>query len=294
MQAGDDRSQPDLLPRFHSLLTGFSTFALRGDATGQALLEEACRTASDAWDGPACMWQYSSDTGWFHRRATARWPEEGERDRGRQPEAEAAAGLFGDFCPGERAGPVVHPAPWLGQQQFQHIARIPVRDQQAGFGYMDVGIPDASIGAGDAAFLEQLANLLGLALARVAERAQLRSALAAKDDQLREKDLMMQEVHHRVRNSLQLVHTLLTLQARSLRSAEAKHQLEEAAARIITIGSVHRRLYQGASVTETDMGGYLRRLLDDLVTSRGMRPTGASRLSRRHWCCRRKSLRHLG
>ena len=85
----------------------------------------------------------------------------------------------------------------------------------------------------------------------------------AKDALLRDKDLLMQEVHHRVKNSLQLVRTLLQLQGRSA-SEETRAQLDEAARRIMTIGAVHQRLYEGGSVVETDAGAYLESLLGDM------------------------------
>ena len=85
----------------------------------------------------------------------------------------------------------------------------------------------------------------------------------AKDVLLRDKDLLMQEVHHRVKNSLQLVRTLLQLQGRSA-TAETRAQLDEAAGRIMTIGAVHQRLYEGGSVAETDAGAYLESLIGDM------------------------------
>lgn len=85
----------------------------------------------------------------------------------------------------------------------------------------------------------------------------------AKDALLRDKDLLMQEVHHRVKNSLQLVRTLLQLQGRSA-SDETRAQLDEAAGRILTIGTVHQRLYEGGSVVETDAAAYLEALIADI------------------------------
>jgi PAS domain S-box-containing protein len=103
--------------------------------------------------------------------------------------------------------------------------------------------------------------------ARVQFEEALRHAATAKDTLLREKDLLMQEVHHRVRNSLQLVQTLLSLQARSLTDPQARQQLQEAAGRVVTVSAVHQRLYQGGSVTEADAAAYLQGLLEDLQAS---------------------------
>ena len=90
-----------------------------------------------------------------------------------------------------------------------------------------------------------------------------REAEQAKDALLRDKDLLMQEVHHRVKNSLQLVRTLLHLQSRTA-SAETREQLEQAAGRILTISAVHQRLYEGDSVAETDAAAYVDALLNDM------------------------------
>lgn len=87
----------------------------------------------------------------------------------------------------------------------------------------------------------------------------------AKDALLRDKDLLMQEVHHRVKNSLQLVRTLLHLQARTA-TPETGAQLDEAAGRIMTIGAVHQRLYEGGSVIEGDARAYLEALVGDMRT----------------------------
>jgi two-component sensor histidine kinase len=111
----------------------------------------------------------------------------------------------------------------------------------------------------DTAFLQSLANVLAAGLARV-EFEQ------AKDALLLDKDLLMREVHHRVKNSLQLVRTMLGLQSRGS-SDETREQLEIAAGRIMSIAAVHQRLYEGGSVADGDAVAYLDGLLNDM---RGM------------------------
>ena len=108
----------------------------------------------------------------------------------------------------------------------------------------------------DTAFLQAMANVLATALARCAVEAM-------KDALLNDKDMLMQEVHHRVSNSLQLVRTILGLQARGA-SNDVRQQLESAASRIMSIAAVHRRLYQGKSVLEGDAAGYLNALVEDM------------------------------
>ena len=132
----------------------------------------------------------------------------------------------------------------------------------------------------DVAFLQGLANTLAVAVAAQKRQDMQTDLLREKEALLRdneallrEKDLLLQEVHHRVMNSLQLVQTILTMQARSLTNPEAKVQLEEAAGRILTVGAVHRRLHEGGSVIAADVSEYLQRLLDDM---KGILPSTAT------------------
>ena len=112
----------------------------------------------------------------------------------------------------------------------------------------------------DMAFLQSLANVLAAAVERCERQADLEAAL-------REKDLLMLEVHHRVKNSLQLVQTMLQLQARGIPEGEERDRLQDAAARIMTIAAVHRRLHEQGAIDGTDAASYLRGLMGDIAAS---------------------------
>jgi two-component sensor histidine kinase len=116
----------------------------------------------------------------------------------------------------------------------------------------------------DILFLQTLANTLGAALEMQQRQDARDEAMREKDQLIVEKDLLTQEVHHRVKNSLQLVVSLLNLQARSQTIPEAKHQLEAAASRIVSVAAVHHRLYAGGSVEQTDARIYVQNLVSDV------------------------------
>ena len=97
----------------------------------------------------------------------------------------------------------------------------------------------------------------------------------AKDRLLKDKDLLMQEVHHRVKNSLQMVQNLLSLQARAADDEATAEVLRESAARVHTIGAIHDRLYREGSGLDVAIGPYLQELIDDLRD--GMASTQAGR-----------------
>jgi two-component sensor histidine kinase len=122
----------------------------------------------------------------------------------------------------------------------------------------------------DIAFMQALANVLAAAIEHGRQ-------VAAQEVLMREKDILLQEVHHRTKNSLQLVQTLLHLQARGLANGDEKNRLEEAAARIRTIAAVHQRLHQNGSVQLVDAGEYLTSLLADIAAS--LAPEGQSRVT---------------
>jgi two-component sensor histidine kinase len=90
------------------------------------------------------------------------------------------------------------------------------------------------------------------------------NGVTAKDELLREKDLLMQEVHHRVKNSLQMVQNLLSLQARSTGSEATAAVLRQSAARVLSIAAIHDRLYRSGSALEVEIATYLGGLIEDL------------------------------
>jgi hypothetical protein len=91
----------------------------------------------------------------------------------------------------------------------------------------------------DIAFLQGAANLLGMAIERQRIERDLRTAL----DQ---RDILLQEVNHRVKNSLQLVASMLHLQASAAEREDTRQQLHEASSRIAAIARAHQRLYRSA------------------------------------------------
>ena len=76
--------------------------------------------------------------------------------------------------------------------------------------------------------------------------------------------LLLQEVNHRVANSLQLISSLVELQARKVVDADAREALSRAAERVEAVALVHRRLYTGNDVEHVDMDQYLEGLIGEL------------------------------
>jgi two-component sensor histidine kinase len=102
-------------------------------------------------------------------------------------------------------------------------------------------------------------------LVEAKQRAEQRAAEAEAAE--RQKTVLLKEVNHRVKNSLQLVSSLLNLQANAVREDDVRHHFAAAAARVQTIARVHARLFQTDDVHTVEFGRYLKDLCADLEQS---------------------------
>lgn len=98
----------------------------------------------------------------------------------------------------------------------------------------------------------------------ITERRRARDAL---ERALADKTVLLREVNHRVKNSLQLVSGLLNLQVATVDSEVAHHHLREAAQRIAAIARIHHRLYQTERFETIDFAAFLHELCTDLTGS---------------------------
>ncbi|MBV9841216.1 MAG: response regulator [Sphingomonadaceae bacterium] len=115
---------------------------------------------------------------------------------------------------------------------------------------------------------EDFFDLLARAVEQALEAVRMKAAKERAEQELRESNaqlqMMLDEVNHRVANSLQLVSAFVHLQARNAVSAEAKVALKDTQRRIAAVGQVHKRLYASGAVTTVDMSDYLGALLREL------------------------------
>ncbi len=92
-------------------------------------------------------------------------------------------------------------------------------------------------------------------------------------ENLRNKELTIREIHHRVKNNLQVVSSLLRLQAATSDLPVVQRALLEAQERIQAIAQVHQKLHQAPTLPEADLQDYLQRLVAQLVRSYAVTPS---------------------
>ena len=83
-------------------------------------------------------------------------------------------------------------------------------------------------------------------------------------DALKEKDSLLKEIHHRVKNNLQMVSSLLSLQSRNTKSKEAIAALEEGKSRVQAMALIHQKLYQNEDLSVVEMQGYVESLINSI------------------------------
>ncbi len=84
------------------------------------------------------------------------------------------------------------------------------------------------------------------------------------ENSLVEKDSLLKEIHHRVKNNLQMVSSLLSLQTKNTRSKAAIEALEEGKSRVKAMALIHQKLYQNDELSVIEMQGYIESLINSV------------------------------
>jgi len=116
----------------------------------------------------------------------------------------------------------------------------------------------------------------GLIYISMRKTARLNRTISKQRDELAKQSntlsVMMKELHHRVKNNLQIVSSLLNLQSMRLSDEDAVKAVKESRERVQAMSLIHQRLYQTDDITGINMHEYIRDLADFLAASYGYHP----------------------
>ena len=143
---------------------------------------------------------------------------------------------------------------------------VPLRTDRGNFGVLEVdNTSTCTFSADDINFLTGLGNT-------VARAVELRRAMNAMEAAFKEKELLIREMNHRIKNNLSLVAAMLSLQARRSTESEVREQLGNAATRVNNFALVHDRLQLfTSSVAKVDAASHFEELCGML---RSLLPAG--------------------
>ncbi|TVQ64682.1 MAG: hypothetical protein EA360_11795 [Balneolaceae bacterium] len=91
---------------------------------------------------------------------------------------------------------------------------------------------------------------------------------------VQEQEILVKEVHHRVKNNLAMICGLLELQAATLTDEQAKNVLRDSILRIYSMSLVHEKLYSNENLTEINISNYIPELLETISHSMNLKKTG--------------------
>ncbi|HWH79922.1 MAG TPA: histidine kinase dimerization/phosphoacceptor domain -containing protein [Candidatus Binatus sp.] len=218
----------------------------------------------------------------FYQEARAHYPEQGYWEFTHLDNSFGAAVRMGratrvnELSKGLSSAPAPQSHPPL-----ENYLGLPIRAGDKVIGL--IGLANRP-GGFDAAVQTMLERLLGLAepvcdsyligLEQERLRAEQKQAEAQIRLSLEEKEVLLREIHHRVKNNLAIISSLLSLQASAVGDRATQEAFRESQDRVWSMALVHEQLYRSAILSHLDFGEHLRELGDNVARSYGAHKRG--------------------
>ena len=138
----------------------------------------------------------------------------------------------------------------------------PLKQQDNTIGMLAVGNREGGYGPQEQQTLEILAQVIVETLARRRAESALKASLA-------EKEVLLKEIHHRVKNNMQVISSLVDLQANEVNDPAMRHIFQDIVYRVRSMAMVHEKLYQSTDLARVDFADYANTLLGYLWRAQG-------------------------
>lgn len=161
---------------------------------------------------------------------------------------------------------------------FNSVICLPLKDKTRTFGLLGLYSGETGeVGADELRLLQDLADDLAFGIGTIRARVVKERAEAALVGSLHEKEALLKEVHHRVKNNLQVIASLLRLEGRRIEHPITRSVLQEMQGRIQSMALLHETLYRSGNFATVNLASYLTQLTQQLFRSLAS-PSGAVRL----------------
>jgi PAS domain S-box-containing protein len=145
---------------------------------------------------------------------------------------------------------------------------LPLQNAERAFGLLILYCAESNpVNADELRLLRELADDLAFGILSIRARAERDRAEESLVASLRDKGALLKEVHHRVKNNLQVITSLLRLEARRVENPGTRIVLRDMQNRVHAMAALHERLYRSNSFAEIEIGPYIGQLVEQLVRS---------------------------
>jgi len=100
--------------------------------------------------------------------------------------------------------------------------------------------------------------------------AELEQRVSARTSELKERESLLQEIHHRVKNNLQVISSLINMQIRGLEEESSRAALRDCQSRVVTMAQIHEMLYQSADYARVPFAKYVQDLTARVLSASGI------------------------
>ncbi len=117
---------------------------------------------------------------------------------------------------------------------------------------------------------ERTAEIIGVNAQLTHEVDERKRAEKRITESLKEKEVLLMEIHHRVKNNMQVISSLLNLQSRYVIDEQDRQLFRDSQNRVRSMALVHEKLYQSEDLARIDFADYITKLTEQLISSYGM------------------------